>query len=137
MAFKYITICALFLCFAVSTNASGVNFHDRDHLQSHMEGELDLSMMSEKQLKFLYFKSHDTESNNKLDGCELVQSLLHFHGEDSLIHGEDPRIFSDAELSMMIDPILATIDKNLDGFIDYPEFAAGPGIIGYWSDLLS
>ena len=32
------------------------------------------------------------------------------------------KIFKDDELVGMIDPILATDDKNQDGFIDYPEF---------------
>ena len=32
------------------------------------------------------------------------------------------KIFKDDELVNMIDPILATDDKNHDGFIDYPEF---------------
>ena len=34
----------------------------------------------------------------------------------------DPKIFTDAELLAMIDPILDQDDKNKDGFIDYPEF---------------
>ena len=24
---------------------------------------------------------HDTDGNDKLDGCELVKSLIHWHGE--------------------------------------------------------
>ena len=34
----------------------------------------------------------------------------------------EEKIFKDDELVGMIDPILATDDKNQDGFIDYPEF---------------
>ena len=34
----------------------------------------------------------------------------------------EAKIFKDDELVNMIDPILATDDKNKDGFIDYPEF---------------
>ena len=34
----------------------------------------------------------------------------------------DEKIFKDDELVNMIDPILATDDKNGDGFIDYKEF---------------
>ena len=34
----------------------------------------------------------------------------------------EEKIFKDDELVNMIDPILATDDKNHDGFIDYPEF---------------
>ncbi len=25
---------------------------------------------------------HDTDGNNKLDGCELVKSLIHWHGKN-------------------------------------------------------
>ena len=34
----------------------------------------------------------------------------------------EKKIYTDDELVNMIDPILATDDKNLDGFIDYPEY---------------
>ena len=37
--------------------------------------------MSEQELQFHYFKMHDSDGNNKLDGCELVKSLIHWHGE--------------------------------------------------------
>ena len=34
----------------------------------------------------------------------------------------EEKIFKDDELVSMIDPILATDDKNQDGYIDYSEF---------------
>ncbi len=34
----------------------------------------------------------------------------------------EAKIFKDEELVNMIDPILASDDKNRDGYIDYPEF---------------
>ena len=34
----------------------------------------------------------------------------------------EEKIFKDDELVSMIDPILATDDKNNDGYIDYSEF---------------
>jgi len=37
---------------------------------------------------------------------------------------EPSRIFTDHELSSLVDPVLATEDTNQDGFIDYPEFIA-------------
>ena len=27
---------------------------------------------------------HDTDNNNKLDGCELVKSLIHWHGKEGM-----------------------------------------------------
>lgn len=36
--------------------------------------------------------------------------------------GHQDKIFSNDELSALIDPILSSDDHNRDGFIDYPEF---------------
>ncbi|KZS15811.1 Multiple coagulation factor deficiency protein 2 [Daphnia magna] len=101
--------------------------NERDHIGEHVGMPVDTSRMSEQELQFHYFKMHDADNNNKLDGCELVKSLIHWH--DQANHDPkagaplpDPKIFTDAELLAMIDPILDQDDKNRDGFIDYPEF---------------
>ena len=44
------------------------------------------------------------------------------HDKDSGQPLPEEKIFKDDELVGMIDPILATDDKNQDGYIDYPEF---------------
>merc|ERR1711973_240186 len=102
--------------------------NEAEHLKEHME-HIDTSKMTEQELQFHYFKMHDTDGNNKLDGLELVKSLIHWHDEAN----HDPKsgqpkpeqkIFLDEELKNMIDPILESDDKNKDGFIDYPEFIA-------------
>lgn len=46
-----------------------------------MDIPLDTSKMSEPELQFHYFKMHDADNNNKLDGCELIKSLIHWHGK--------------------------------------------------------
>lgn len=107
------------------------DFSDKKHLQEHMQGELDLSFVTEGDLQFIYFQSHDSEGNNKLDGCELVQSLLHFHAEETSAHGQSSKVFTDAELSMLVDPLLAVADQNKDGYIDYPEFMTGNFMKGF------
>jgi len=96
-------------------------------MKEHADMPIDTSNMSEQELQFHYFKMHDSDGNNKLDGCELVKSLIHWH--DSSNHEKDSghpvpeeKIFKDDELVSMIDPILATDDKNQDGYIDYSEF---------------
>jgi Ca2+-binding EF-hand superfamily protein len=93
------------------------------------QAHIDTSNMSEQELQFHYFKMHDSDGNNKLDGLELVKSLIHWH--DSANHDPksgtpvpEAKIFKDDELKSMIDPILDSDDKNKDGFIDYPEFIA-------------
>jgi len=103
--------------------------HEAAHMAEHMEVPIDTSNMSEQELQFHYFKMHDTDGNDKLDGCELVKSLIHWH--DSSNHDPksgtpipEAKIFKDDELVNMIDPILDSDDRNKDGFIDYPEFVA-------------
>ena len=57
--------------------------HDRKHIGEHLHGavnEQDLSKMTEEELQFHYFKMHDNDNNNKLDGTELIKSLIHWHG---------------------------------------------------------
>jgi len=100
---------------------------EKEHIGEHADVPIDTSNMSEQELQFHYFKMHDADGNNKLDGCELVKSLIHWHDHSN--HDKDSdqplpeeKIFKDDELVNMIDPILATDDKNHDGYIDYPEF---------------
>ena len=106
---------------------------EKDHMAEHMDVPIDTSNMSEQELQFHYFKMNDADGDNKIDGCELVKSFIHWHDHsnddihDFVVEGEqqplpEKKIYTDDELVNMIDPILATDDKNLDGFIDYPEY---------------
>jgi len=95
-------------------------------MKEHMEVPIDTSNMSEQELQFHYFKMHDSDGNNKLDGCELVKSLIHWHDQSNHDHNSgqqvpEAKIFKDEELVNMIDPILSSDDKNRDGYIDYPS----------------
>ncbi|XP_076171683.1 lymphotoxin beta receptor inhibitor isoform X2 [Ptiloglossa arizonensis] len=98
---------------------------EKAHIAEHMEVPLDTSKMTDQELQFHYFKMHDADNNNQLDGCELIKSLIHWHE-----HGEnkmgDPnpkeKLFNDEELVVLIDPILSTDDTDNDGYINYAEF---------------
>ena len=57
------------------------------HIKEHLGAPIDTSKMSEEELQFHYFKMHDADGNNKLDGLELVASLQHWHGEGRLRRG--------------------------------------------------
>ncbi|KAM7359580.1 uncharacterized protein ACRADG_000205 isoform 2-T2 [Cochliomyia hominivorax] len=110
-------------------NAANIQ-HEREHIQEHMQVPIDTSKMSEAELQFHYFKMHDSDNNNKLDGCELIKSLIHWHEQGSkdahASDGQQPtveeKIFTDEELVALIDPILQMDDTSKDGYIDYPEF---------------
>lgn len=102
-----------------------------------MDVPIDTSKMSEQELQFHYFKMHDSDNNNKLDGCELIKSLIHWHDtKDDDHHGDggdhgaaDPEKTEahpqdDDTLQSLIDPILELMDKDHDGYISYPEYRA-------------
>uniref|UniRef100_A0A1A9WNL4 EF-hand domain-containing protein n=1 Tax=Glossina brevipalpis TaxID=37001 RepID=A0A1A9WNL4_9MUSC len=110
-------------------NAANIQ-QEREHIQEHLQVPIDTSKMSEAELQFHYFKMHDSDNNNKLDGCELIKSLIHWHEQGNKeAHHHDPnqprleeKIFTDEELVVLIDPILQMDDTSRDGYIDYPEF---------------
>ncbi|KFM59934.1 Multiple coagulation factor deficiency protein 2-like protein, partial [Stegodyphus mimosarum] len=79
---------------------------DREHIKEHLQGVVnqpDVSKMTEEELQFHYFKMHDNDDNNKLDGCELIKSVLHWHVEESNALGANAppqgttKIFQDSE----------------------------------------
>ena len=86
------------------------------------EGD-ELKLDSEEEMEFHYFKLHDYDSNNKLDGLELAAALTHFHeGESDSAARAHNIALDDEELSNLIDQIMAEDDLNDDGYIDYYEF---------------
>ncbi|KAK2580503.1 hypothetical protein KPH14_006238 [Odynerus spinipes] len=97
---------------------------EKAHIAEHMEVPIDTSKMTDQELQFHYFKMHDTDNNNKLDGCELIKSLIHWHEQrtDPSTQHVEEKLFKDEELVALIDPILVVDDMNKDGYIDYPEF---------------
>ncbi|OAD62935.1 Multiple coagulation factor deficiency protein 2 like protein [Eufriesea mexicana] len=105
-------------------NAANI-VHEKAHIAEHMEIPIDTNKMSDQELQFYYFKMHDADNNNKLDGCELIKSLIHWHeqGNIELTGGNtNQKLFKDDELISLIDPILHLDDTNNDGYIDYAEF---------------
>lgn len=50
-----------------------------------MEVPIDTTKMTDQELQFHYFKMHDADNNNKLDGNELIKSLIHWHGKKELL----------------------------------------------------
>ncbi|CAH1128553.1 unnamed protein product [Ceutorhynchus assimilis] len=104
---------------------SGNIAHEREHIQEHMEVPIDTSKMTDQELQFHYFKMHDADNNNKLDGCELIKSLIHWHVEEDKNAGTHEKIgqhYDDKILSNMVDEFLQESDKNFDGFVDWIEY---------------
>ncbi|XP_068156420.1 lymphotoxin beta receptor inhibitor isoform X2 [Drosophila tropicalis] len=114
---------------------------ERAHIQEHMQVPIDTSKMSEAELQFHYFKMHDSDNNNKLDGCELIKSLIHWHVEKpsaDLNEGETEKpaehksgsVYTDKALEDTIDYVLKNMDLNNDGFVDWAEYRKTEGNIG-------
>ncbi|XP_032596470.1 G-box-binding factor isoform X3 [Drosophila grimshawi] len=115
---------------------------ERAHIQEHMQVPIDTSKMSEAELQFHYFKMHDSDNNNKLDGCELIKSLIHWHvdpknpeAEGTTEHPDDVEhktgtVYTDKALAETIDYVLKTMDLNNDGFVDYAEYRKTEANVG-------
>eukprot|EP00057_Strongylocentrotus_purpuratus_P027155 XP_011681629.1 PREDICTED: multiple coagulation factor deficiency protein 2 homolog [Strongylocentrotus purpuratus] len=101
------------------------HIQDIQHIREHLDGIIDIegipeNEMTEKQLQLHYFKLHDYDHNNRLDGLELLNAMTHYH-HDGAPNAEP---LKEDDLMNLIDPILRDDDKNQDGYIDYPEYAA-------------
>uniref|UniRef100_A0A673SNS8 Multiple coagulation factor deficiency 2 n=2 Tax=Suricata suricatta TaxID=37032 RepID=A0A673SNS8_SURSU len=96
--------------------------HDQEHIMEHLEGVINKpeAEMSPQELQLHYFKMHDYDGNNLLDGLELSTAITHVHKEEA---NEQAPPMSEAELINLIDGVLRDDDKNNDGYIDYAEFA--------------
>lgn len=95
---------------------------DQDHIMEHLEGVIDKpeKEMTPQELQLHYFKMHDYDGNNLLDGLELATAITHVHKEEQ---GEDSAPMREEDLMNLIDGVLKDDDKNNDGYIDYAEFA--------------
>ena len=49
-----------------------------EHLRNQI-GDKDTSDMTPEELQFYYFKQHDYDNNNMLDGIELIQGRFLFN----------------------------------------------------------
>ncbi|XP_005354769.1 multiple coagulation factor deficiency protein 2 isoform X2 [Microtus ochrogaster] len=96
--------------------------HDQEHIMEHLEGVIDKpeKEMSPQELQLHYFKMHDYDGNNLLDGLELSTAITHVHKEEG---SDQAPVMSEDELISIIDGVLRDDDKNNDGYIDYAEFA--------------
>ncbi|XP_056465547.1 multiple coagulation factor deficiency protein 2 [Gadus chalcogrammus] len=95
---------------------------DKNHIMEHLEGVIDKpeTEMSPQELQLHYFKMHDYDGNNLLDGLELATAITHVHKEE---RGENTQPMKEEDLINLIDDVLRDDDKNNDGYIDYIEFA--------------
>lgn len=62
---------------------------EQDLTGMHVQHNKNVSEMSDEEKSFYYFKIHDTDNNNNLDGLEMIKAALHRHGSDNEQADED------------------------------------------------
>lgn len=90
--------------------------------------------MTADEKSFFYFKIHDTDGNDNLDGLEMIKAAIHRHGnfelQDELMHVTSKSsslvVFGMMTitflLSDVVDEFLDFADLNRDGFLNYAEY---------------
>ncbi|XP_021349311.1 glutenin, high molecular weight subunit PW212-like isoform X2 [Mizuhopecten yessoensis] len=104
--------------------------HNLDHIKEHLKEVIDKPKedMTEEELEFHYFKLHDYDANNKLDGTEITKAITHFHDDHENANATpeeqaaNKKVFSDEELSNIVEMVLKEDDLDKDGYITYAEF---------------
>lgn len=104
--------------------------HDMDHIRHDLEGQINKpkEQMTPEEQNFYYFKLHDTNNDNRLDGLEVVAAFDHVHQEENAngtLPNSTPQAherLADEELIRLVDDILKEEDLDRDGFISYEEF---------------
>ncbi|ESO01885.1 hypothetical protein HELRODRAFT_188509 [Helobdella robusta] len=118
---------------AASHEEIGVKFnssviHNKEHIIEHLDGYAKQpEEMNSDELQFHYFKLHDTNNDNELDGLELLQAFLHEHKEENDEEPAEDKKNHNLNLEHIVpnvDYILKLYDKNDDGKVSYPEFVS-------------
>jgi Ca2+-binding EF-hand superfamily protein len=101
-------------------------------MRHELEGQINKpnEQITPEEQNFYYFKLHDTNNDNLLDGLEVIAAFDHAHQEENdhnttTVEGQNSTQtdrMGDEELTHLIDDILKEEDLDRDGFISYEEF---------------
>ena len=69
-------VCVIFIYFLLFHNSIDSCSHIAEHLKDVVNKPVE--QMTEEEMEFHYFKLHDYDNNNKLDGTEITKALTHF-----------------------------------------------------------
>ncbi|XP_031549924.1 SUN domain-containing protein 2-like, partial [Actinia tenebrosa] len=95
--------------------------HIRKHLidvagHGHLDDVLDIGEGDHTKGIFYFFRLHDDDNNQKLDGLEWLKALTHFHEGD-----KGDKDLMESEAITIIDELLENHDNDKDGMIDFAE----------------
>eukprot|EP00128_Syssomonas_multiformis_P008768 Colp12_sorted_trinity150504_noHs@62 len=124
----------IFLFAAVAHSFVDINKHvsnygdghdDEGHLKEHLKDvyneEQLAALKDENSHRFHYFKLHDTNNDDKLDGLELRAALSHSDHPAEKKSAEEKENAEKA-LTQMVDHTLQEDDLDNDGFISFVEY---------------
>ena len=98
-----------------------ISDHDMEHIEENLG--LDSSVKKSHQDKiFLYFKSADTDNDDRLDALEIMQTIIKFDMDDADMYGKVYTPKEDEEWVTVLDAAMKVQDLNDDGFISFAEF---------------
>ena len=100
---------------------------DKVHLSEELEAAFSreaIENMTTEERDYHYFRIHDFDKNDLLDGLEVFKAIIHEHEHDTN-YTEDVTNKSFDDIVQMIDKVLEEDDTNKDGFLSYSEFVAG------------
>lgn len=72
--------------------------------------------MSDEERDFYYFKIHDSDNNDKLDGLELMKAAMHRHDQEAELQEELSHVVG------VVDNFLEFADIDNNGFLSYTEY---------------
>ncbi|KAI9564312.1 hypothetical protein GHT06_008050 [Daphnia sinensis] len=119
--------------------------HDHEHLKEDLKEvytEDEIFKMTSDEIEFHYFKLHDYDNNNLLDGIEIMAAISHIvpHDPDldlgrlpegNVLTSEQQQKLQTARerkaeqlehFTKMTDKMIQDSDKDKDGYVNYQEY---------------
>ncbi|OAD57532.1 Multiple coagulation factor deficiency protein 2 like protein [Eufriesea mexicana] len=111
---------------------------DATHLKEDLgpaAEQLDFLNMTEQEIEFHYFKIHDIDNNNKLDGLEILYAIQHTFHENRQADAERENSSENSKtmdykddlpwIVGLVDRVLREDDLDHDGYLGYIEYVLG------------
>ncbi|CAJ0589549.1 unnamed protein product [Cylicocyclus nassatus] len=111
-------------CVGSTYFARNEEIHDEGHIKQHLQDKIEIEKMTEEQKRFHYFSMNDLDHDNRIDGTEILKALTHTHEGDT---GLGTPVQNEDDMISMIDAVLADMDLNGDGYVDYAEYLKRTG----------
>ncbi|XP_058448266.1 multiple coagulation factor deficiency protein 2 homolog [Malaya genurostris] len=104
------------------------HLHAKDnHIQQDLKhlsiDDDELAKMSDEEKNFYFFKLHDSDNNDHLDGLEILHAATHHaDGHVHKLDREDESESGENSVIDVIDDFIAYADLDQNGLLTYPEY---------------